>query len=54
LHNCWLRLAGFSWWNESWKQGNELVELHVEKMPPVADVFKAQLKSQGVLDRPKY
>jgi hypothetical protein len=45
LHNCWPRVSGFSWWNESWKQGNERVELHVEKMPPVADVFKAQLKS---------
>jgi hypothetical protein len=50
LHNCWPRLAGFSWWNESWTVGKQLVELHVEKMPEVAAVFQTQLKSPAVLD----
>ncbi|HEV8070223.1 MAG TPA: glycosyl hydrolase [Planctomycetaceae bacterium] len=54
LHNCWPRLAGFSWWNESWKQGNELVELHVQNSPGVKEVFQTQLQSARVLDRPNY
>jgi hypothetical protein len=55
LSNRWPRLAAFSWWNESWLQGNgETVELHVENMRPVADVFKAQLTSQAVLSQPMF
>jgi hypothetical protein len=52
LSSRWRRLAAFSWWNESWLQGNgETVELHVDKIERVADVFKAQLTSPAVLSQ---
>jgi hypothetical protein len=52
LSNRWPRLAAFAWWNESWKQGNETVEFHVQNIPGVPQVFAAQLAGKTVLDRP--
>jgi Glycosyl hydrolase family 26 len=53
LSNRWPRLAGFSWWNESWDQGNgEVVEFHVQNIPGLPPVFATQLASQTVLYRP--
>ncbi|MDX2007670.1 MAG: glycosyl hydrolase [Meiothermus sp.] len=57
LSNRWPSVRGFSWWNEAWPNDNNPAhntEMRVQKIPALAAVFRKQLASSKVLERPLF